>query len=82
MAEELFLTKMISSLIISTGERSDTVTRLAGAMVEFGPGKIIRIMERSGRPVKGNPFEGKKGARPEIYSYGHRNVQGSGDFTL
>lgn len=35
---------------------------------------MIRITV-DGKPVAGNPFEGKAGARPELYSYGHRNVQ-------
>ncbi len=38
-------------------------------------GKVIRIT-KEGKPVSGKPFEGKAGAKPEIYSYGHRNVQG------
>ena len=38
-------------------------------------GKIIRITT-DGKAAKGNPFEGRSDARPEIYSYGHRNVQG------
>jgi aldose sugar dehydrogenase len=38
-------------------------------------GKIVRITD-TGQPAPGNPFIGKAGARPEIYSYGHRNVQG------
>lgn len=63
------------NLIISTGERSDTVTRPQAQQLNSGLGKIIRIT-KEGRPAAGNPFEGKAGARPEIYSYGHRNVQG------
>ena len=62
-------------LIISTGERSDTVTRPQAQWLNSGLGKVIRIT-KEGKPVKGNPFEDKEGARPEIYSYGHRNVQG------
>ena len=38
-------------------------------------GKIVRI-NADGSVPKDNPFVGKQGARPEIYSYGHRNVQG------
>lgn len=38
-------------------------------------GKIVRLTD-TGQPAPGNPFIGKAGARPEIYSYGHRNVQG------
>ena len=38
-------------------------------------GKIIRI-KPDGTPPSDNPFVMKKGARPEIWSYGHRNPQG------
>ena len=38
-------------------------------------GKIVRITP-DGQPAPGNPFAGKPGARPEIWSYGHRNPQG------
>ncbi|MBU0784711.1 MAG: PQQ-dependent sugar dehydrogenase [Gammaproteobacteria bacterium] len=38
-------------------------------------GKIVRI-NADGSVPKNNPFVGKPGAKPEIYSYGHRNVQG------
>jgi glucose/arabinose dehydrogenase len=37
-------------------------------------GKVIRITT-DGAPAKGNPFIGKAGARPEIWSYGHRNSE-------
>jgi glucose/arabinose dehydrogenase len=64
-----------ANLVISTGERSDSVTRPQAQHLNSGLGKVIRIT-KEGKPVSGNPFEGKAGARPEIYSYGHRNVQG------
>lgn len=38
-------------------------------------GKMLRI-EPDGRVPKDNPFVGRPDARPEIYSYGHRNPQG------
>ena len=38
-------------------------------------GKIVRITP-DGAPAPGNPFADKPGARPEIWSYGHRNPQG------
>ncbi len=38
-------------------------------------GKIARITPDGGIP-RDNPFVGKQGARPEIWSYGHRNPQG------
>ena len=63
------------NLIVSTGERSDTITRPQAQQLNSALGKIVRIT-KAGEPVGGNPFEGKAGARPEIYSYGHRNVQG------
>lgn len=39
-------------------------------------GKIVRVT-RDGAPAAGNPWIGRAGARPEIWSYGHRNPQGA-----
>jgi aldose sugar dehydrogenase len=63
------------NLIVSTGERSDIETRPLAQSLNAGLGKIIRITT-NGQPASGNPFAGQSNARPEIYSYGHRNVQG------
>ena len=38
-------------------------------------GKVIRIAPDGSAPA-GNPFIGRAGAKPEIWSYGHRNGQG------
>lgn len=40
------------------------------------PGKLVRILPDGGIP-EDNPFVGRDDARPEIWSYGHRNVQGA-----
>lgn len=40
-----------------------------------GLGKIVRITP-DGKAPDDNPFAGKQGALPEIWSYGHRNPQG------
>lgn len=63
------------NLYLSTGERSDRATRPQAQELNSGLGKVIRIT-KDGKPAAGNPFEGTANARPEIYSYGHRNVQG------
>ncbi|GAB3722102.1 PQQ-dependent sugar dehydrogenase [Spirosoma lituiforme] len=63
------------NLVISTGERSDLVTRPQAQSLNSGLGKVIRIT-KDGQPASGNPFTGNANARPELYSYGHRNVQG------
>ena len=63
------------NIIFSTGERSDLETRPQAQDLKSGLGKVIRITPE-GKPAPGNPFEGGTDARPEIYSYGHRNVQG------
>ena len=39
-----------------------------------GLGKLVRINPDGSIP-KDNPFVGRSGARPEIYSYGHRSMQ-------
>lgn len=38
-------------------------------------GKIIRLGD-DGTVPQDNPFVGRQGARPEIWSWGHRNIQG------
>lgn len=38
-------------------------------------GKVIRLRVDGSAPTD-NPFVGRSGAKPEIYSYGHRNIQG------
>jgi glucose/arabinose dehydrogenase len=63
------------NVFLSTGERSDLVTRPKAQDLNAALGKVIRIT-KDGQPATGNPFVGRDGARPEIYSYGHRNVQG------
>ncbi|WP_295119883.1 PQQ-dependent sugar dehydrogenase [uncultured Chitinophaga sp.] len=63
------------NLLVSTGERSDLETRPQAQDLKSGLGKIVCIT-KEGKPAAGNPFEGNKDARPELFSYGHRNVQG------
>lgn len=62
-------------LYVSTGERSDLATRPQAQELNSALGKVLRIT-KDGKPAKGNPFENKKDDRAEIWSYGHRNVQG------
>ncbi|WP_117236694.1 PQQ-dependent sugar dehydrogenase [Thermus sediminis] len=59
-------------LYVTTGEVYER--ELAQDLSSLG-GKILRITPE-GRPAPGNPFLGRQGARPEVYSYGHRNPQG------
>ncbi len=39
-------------------------------------GKVVRLTKTGGIPG-GNPFMGRAGALPEIWSFGHRNLQGA-----
>lgn len=38
-------------------------------------GKVLRLTD-DGKPHAGNPFQDRAGARPEIWTLGHRNIQG------
>lgn len=62
-------------LYVSTGERSDLATRPQAQQLNSDLGKVLRIT-KDGQPAPGNPFANQSGDRPEIWSYGHRNVQG------
>ncbi|WP_337843780.1 PQQ-dependent sugar dehydrogenase [Thermus sp.] len=59
-------------LYVTTGEVYERA--LAQDLSSLG-GKILRLTPE-GAPAPGNPFLGQRGARPEVYSYGHRNPQG------
>jgi glucose/arabinose dehydrogenase len=63
------------NLVVSTGERSDLATRPQAQQLNSALGKVVRIT-KDGKPLDSNPFVGTGNAKAEIYSYGHRNVQG------
>lgn len=60
-------------MFVTLGERSILTGRVQAQDLGSHFGKIVRI-KRDGSVPKDNPFVGKAGARPEIWSYGHRNV--------
>jgi glucose/arabinose dehydrogenase len=60
------------SLFVSIGDRNE---RHRAQDLSDHVGTILRLREDGGIPDN-NPFVGREGFRPEIYSYGHRNVQG------
>ncbi|MGH9456033.1 MAG: PQQ-dependent sugar dehydrogenase, partial [Thermoanaerobaculia bacterium] len=61
-------------LYITLGERSDREIRPQAQHLDSHMGKIIRVTP-DGEVPRDNPFVGREGARPEIWSVGHRNVQ-------
>ena len=62
------------TLLVTQGERSITPGRMQAQQMDSLLGKIVRI-NADGTIPKDNPFVGKAGVRPEIWSFGHRNVQ-------
>lgn len=64
------------TLFVTLGERSITAGRMQAQRLDGLLGKIVRINPDGSIP-KDNPFVGKEGVRPEIWSLGHRNVQGA-----
>lgn len=64
-------------LYVALGERSDLAIRPQAQQQDSHMGKILRITP-DGAPASDNPFVGQPGARPEIWSLGHRNVQAAG----
>lgn len=61
-------------LFVTLGERFNAKTRGQAQKLDSHLGKIVRLTEEGGVPPD-NPFADKPGALPEIWSYGHRNVQ-------
>src|SRR5687768_12857 len=62
------------TLFITQGDRSVTEGRMQSQNLDSGLGKIVRI-NTDGSIPKDNPFVGREGALPEIWSIGHRNIQ-------
>ncbi len=60
------------TLFVTLGERFNHSDRAQDLSVTLG--KVVRINPDGSAP-RDNPFVNRDGARPEIWSYGHRNVQ-------
>jgi aldose sugar dehydrogenase len=60
-------------LFVTLGDHGDSKDEAQNLGNDLG--KIVRIRDDGSIPPD-NPFIKRAGARPEIYSYGHRNVQG------
>ena len=61
-------------LFVTLGDRFSE--RARAQTLDSHLGKVVRI-ERDGKVPADNPFVNRAGALPEIWSYGHRNVQGA-----
>jgi glucose/arabinose dehydrogenase len=61
-------------LFVTLGDRNSE--RARAQTLDSHIGKVVRI-ERDGRVPADNPFAGRADAKPEIWSYGHRNMQGA-----
>jgi len=62
------------TLFVTLGERSIPDGRMQAQRLDGTLGKIVRINPDGSIP-RDNPFVDTAGARPEIWSIGHRNVQ-------
>ncbi|MCW2237136.1 PQQ-dependent sugar dehydrogenase [Azospirillum canadense] len=63
-------------LYVTLGERSEEQFRTQAQGLDSHLGKVVRI-NADGSVPPDNPYVNKPGALPEIWSYGHRNVQGA-----
>jgi glucose/arabinose dehydrogenase len=60
------------TMFVTQGERFDYADQAQD--LSSGLGKLVRITPDGSVP-RDNPFVGRAGVRPEIWSYGHRNIQ-------
>ena len=62
------------TLFLTMGDR---YSHMANAQtLDNHHGKVVRV-HKDGAVPRDNPFTGRAGALPEIWSYGHRNMQGA-----
>ena len=64
------------TLFVTLGERASSEGRMQAQRMDGLLGKIARI-DADGSIPRDNPFAGNPDVRPEIWSIGHRNVQGA-----
>jgi len=77
-----FLWAPDGSLLVAVGDGGNPPRALGGALIreqaqrlDSHLGKILRITDAGAVPAD-NPFLSQEGARPELFSIGHRNIQG------
>jgi glucose/arabinose dehydrogenase len=70
------------TLLVSIGDGGNPPRQIDGQLsreqaqrLDSHLGKILRL-DADGKAPKDNPFVNKEGAKPEIYTYGNRNIQG------
>ena len=71
------------TLLVTVGDRDryccdgseNTSQRMKAQSLDNDYGKILRIRDDGSIP-RDNPFVGRRGALPQIYTYGHRNAYG------
>ena len=61
-------------LYVTMGERSDARMREHAQRLDGHLGKVLRIRPDGSAP-QDNPFVGRAGAAPEVWTLGHRNIQ-------
>jgi len=64
------------TMFITLGERFQDPWRQQAQDLRSHLGKVVRL-HSDGTPPADNPWIGDDGALPELWSYGHRNVQGA-----
>lgn len=64
------------ALFVTLGERQARHFAVRAQDLETHFGKVVRL-DRDGKALADNPLLRVAGAAPEIWSYGHRNVQGA-----
>jgi glucose/arabinose dehydrogenase len=62
------------TLFVTQGDRNKFREGVQDLATDIG--KVVRIRTDGSIPAD-NPFVGREGVRPEIWSYGHRNIQGA-----
>ncbi len=61
------------ALLVGTGDNAVTANAQDPGTLA---GKVLRVDPATGEAAAGNPFLGRAGADPRVWTYGHRNVQG------